>query len=402
MKVGIIAVGMTEFKNRWLNATYWALAQMAFADALRQAGLTPNDVDAAVYGIYNDMFQGAAIPESFLTGIIGMHGKEGIRVSNGGATGVYAMGAAYDMIASGRQHIVACVGVEKALDCFAENTGNPTPEVVRAIGQSWDVFQRSLGATASSSYAGIIQAYMDQYPEDLSMNARALFIEQVCRQGLNNPVAQRRGEVVTADMVKASRYVVYPNHLLETCVYSEGAVVILFAEWSVCCAICKNMGIKPIMVRGLGFANESTWIGRGPGHKTMHRIESDHLAAMKAYDMAGVQTSDITVVAQHCAFGPQGLITLAEMGFTPLGHAQDLVLNGDIMGDNPRLVVDPYGGLIYAGHAVGASNQMSCGEAVKALREMPNRNLAAVHGTGGQDAIYGGVFVLEGVERSNS
>ena len=74
------------------------------------------------------------------------------------------------------------------------------------------------------------------------------------------------------------------------------------------------------------------------------------------------------------------------------GRAQDLVYDGTIM-DDGKLVVDPYGGLIYAGHAVGASNMMSLNEVYKHMIE--NRTeFGAVHGTGGADAVYGGVWVL--------
>jgi hypothetical protein len=52
-------------------------------------------VDAVVFGIYNDIFELSAIPEHPLQGIIGMANKPGMRVTNGGATGAYAMLAAY-------------------------------------------------------------------------------------------------------------------------------------------------------------------------------------------------------------------------------------------------------------------------------------------------------------------
>jgi acetyl-CoA acetyltransferase len=59
-----------------------------------------------------------------------------------------------------------------------------------------------------------------------------------------------------------------------------------------------------------------------------------------------------------------------------------------------KLVVDPYGGLIYAGHAVGASNMMSLYEVYNYMIEK-ELEFGAVHGTGGADAVYGGVHVIQ-------
>ena len=80
------------------------------------------------------------------------------------------------------------------------------------------------------------------------------------------------------------------------------------------------------------------------------------------------------------------------MGFAKPGHAQDLVYDGTIM-QGGRLAVDPYGGLIYAGHAVGASNMMSLYEVYTYMIER-RLEWGLVHGTGGADAVYGGVWAL--------
>jgi acetyl-CoA acetyltransferase len=137
---------------------------------------------------------------------------------------------------------------------------------------------------------------------------------------------------------------------------------------------------------------ESTYVGRGFQHQDVHLIESDKVATERAYAMAGIGPTQVGVVGQHCAFGPQGLITLAMMGFAKPGHAQDLVYDGTIM-QGGRLAVDPYGGLIYAGHAVGASNMMSLYEVYTYMIER-QLEWGLVHGTGGADAVYGGVWAL--------
>ncbi len=229
-EVAILGAGMTPCRGRWFEKTYWELAQMAVAEAVKDAGINIKEVEAGVAGIYNDIFEFMAIPESPLQGIVGLANKPLIRVSNGGATGAYSMLAAYNMVASGSYDMVLVFGVEKATDCFDFEAQSATPAVVQTIAYSWDPwFERKVGAHASSSYAQVIAAYMDEHPGDLDPLVRAKVVELLCQQAQNNPYAQRLGEVVTAEDVLNSRYVVYPIRALETCVYTEGVCALMFA-----------------------------------------------------------------------------------------------------------------------------------------------------------------------------
>lgn len=395
-KVYVVGVGMTKMLGRYLDATYWKLAQLGGRALLDKM---PKDFDLGQvsftsFGIYNDIFEGHAIPETFLNDVLGLHLTEFDRVTTGGQTGVATMTRTYDAIASGRHRLGMAFGVEKAQDSYDPQTRSTTPMVVDTIALSWPYWtQWPLGVTASSSYAQIINGYRQAYPKDLELDARCKFIEQMCRNGEHNELAQRYPEKVTAEQVKDSRIIIGDIHLAEVCVYSEGAVGVLLAEEGLARDICKATGRPMIRVAGIGHSVESTYVGRGFQHQNVHLIESDKVAAERAYAMAGIGPKQVGVVGQHCAFGPQGLITLAMMGFAKPGHAQDLVYDGTIM-QGGKLAVDPYGGLIYAGHAVGASNMMSLYETYHYMIER-KIEWGLVHGTGGADAVYGGVWALQ-------
>src|SRR5208282_324559 len=116
--VAIVGAGMTPCRSRWVEKTFWELAQWAVSEAVHDAGIHIQEVEAGVAGIYNDIFEFQAIPESGLQGIVGLQNKPLMRVSNGGATGAYAMLAGYNMIASGQYDLMLVFGVEKALDCY--------------------------------------------------------------------------------------------------------------------------------------------------------------------------------------------------------------------------------------------------------------------------------------------
>ncbi len=393
-RVGIVGAAVTPFRSKWYEKTYYELAQMAAAEALRDAGMSVGEIEGVFYGIYNDIFQRTCIPEHALQGLLGMQNKFGIRITNGGATGAYALSAAHAYVAAGRFKAVLVLGVEKATDCFDYQSMSATPEVIKSIGWSGDsFFEQKLGWTASDSYAEVVLAYMDEYPQDLKPEVTSQISALLSRQVKTNPVAQRQHDQVTPEEVMNSRIVVYPFKELEICVYSEGAAALIVAEEETARAVSRNTGNPVIWITGVGESNEHSFAGKN--QKIMHRIMSDHIAAYKAYEMAGVKNplKEIDVVEAHDAFIPQLEITMAEMGFAPLGRADSLVEEGTIM-PGGELLLNPSGGLVYCGHAVGASNLMS---AWSARKELINRGLlrALVHGTGSTVAQYGVAFVLE-------
>jgi acetyl-CoA C-acetyltransferase len=406
-RVGIVGAGITECRGRWVEATYWELFQMAVRRTLEDAKMKTEEVDSVVYGIYNDIFEHQAIPESSLTGLIGMTNKPGTRVTSGGATGFYAMRTAYMEVASGVSDCVLCVGGEKATDCFDPRSKTATPMVIDTIAKSWDpFFEYPLGATASDSYMQMCMGYNDSHPNDIGdARVRAQIVEMLCRQGNRNPYAQRRDEKVSAEQVMQSRWIIAPFlRLLEACMYTEGAGGVIFASEKKAREISERTGKPPIWVKGVGAANEAYAPGRGSYYKPLDRIVSDRLAAERAYAMAGVKASDIPVVEIHDAFVAQLMITMGEIGFVPIGKTRKLIDDGvmaDIrtLGDDKpppkgQVLINPSGGLIFGGHFVGGSNMFSMWSL---RREMINRKLplGLVHGTGAINAVFGGAMVVE-------
>ncbi len=393
-RVGIVGAGVTPFKGTWREKTYYELAQMATREAVKDAQVPIQDVDAAFYGIYNDIFERTAIPEHAIHGLLGMQNKFGIRITNGGATGAYTMSAAHAYLAAGRFKTALVLGVEKATDCFDFSSMSATPEVIKSIGWSGDsFFEQPIGWSASDSYAEVVLAYKDEHPEDLKPEITAQISAQLSQQVRDNVHAQRQFDQVTAEEVLNSRLVVYPFRELEICVYSEGAAALILAEEDTARAISKNTGTPVVWITGMGESNEHSFAGKN--QKVMSRIMSDHDASHRAYGMAGIEdpTKSIQIVELHDAFVHQLEISMAEFGLAPLGNADSLI-EENLMTPGGKYLVNPCGGLIYCGHAVGASNIMS---AWSARNELIKRNLktALVHGTGSTIAQYTACMILE-------
>ncbi|MBW1677592.1 MAG: thiolase family protein [Deltaproteobacteria bacterium] len=393
-RVGIVGAGVTPFKGTWREKTYYELSQMAAREAVKDAQIDINDVDAAFYGIYNDIFERTAIPDHAIHGLLGMQDKFGIRITNGGATGAYTMSAAHAYLAAGRFKMALVLGVEKATDCFDFSSMSATPEVIKSIGWSGDsFFEQGIGWSASDSYAEVVLGYMDEHPGDLKPEITAQISAQLSQQVRSNPYAQRQFDQVTPEEVLNSRLVVYPFKELEICVYTEGAAAVIFAEEETAKAISKTSGKPVIWITGVGEANEHSFAGKK--QKNMSRIMSDYYASRRAYEMAGIKdpTKSIEIIELHDAFVHQLEITMAEFGLVPLGRADSLI-EENLMTPGGKYVVNPCGGLIYCGHAVGASNIMS---AWSARNELIKRklNTALVHGTGSTVAQFTACLILE-------
>jgi acetyl-CoA acetyltransferase len=187
--------------------------------------------------------------------------------------------------------------------------------------------------------------------------------------------------------------VVYPFRELEICVYTEGASALIFAEEETALAISRNTGKPVVWISGLGESNEHSFVGKN--QKDLSRIMSDYYASHRAYEMAGIKdpTEAVQIVELHDAFVHQLEISMAEFGLVPLGRADALIEDG-LMTPGGKYLVNPCGGLIYSGHAVGASNIMS---AWSARNELVKRGMktALVHGTGSTIAQFTACLILE-------
>jgi len=393
-RVGIVGAAVTPFKAKWNEKTYYELAQMATRDVVKDAKIPIKDVDSVFYAIYNDIFERTCIPEHPLQGLIGMQNKFGLRVSNGGATGAYTISAAHAYLSAGRFKTALVLGVEKATDCFDFLSMSATPEVIKTIGWSGDsFFEQPLGWTAADSYAEVVLAYMDEHPKDLKPRVTAKISSLLSQYVKTNKYAQRQHDQVTPEEVMNSRLVVYPFKELEICVYTEGAAALLLAEEDTAKAISKNTGKPVVWITGVGEANEHSFAGKK--QKVMPRIMSDYLASHQAYKMAGIKNprKTIDIVELHDAFVQQLEITMSEFDLVPRGNADALIDDG-LMLPGGEYLVNPCGGLIYCGHAVGASNIMSAWSARNELIKRKKKT-AIVHGTGSTIAQYTAVCILE-------
>ncbi len=393
-KVGIVGIGTTQFKARWIEKTYYELAFDAAKLALEDAGIDKKDVGAVVYGIYNEFFERQFMPDVYIHNYIGMGLKPSVRVATGGATGGAAVFVGWSWIAAGLYDIVMILGVEKATDNYNYTVGHPTPETLKAILFSGDMtFENPMGLTAAASYALPLIAHINKYgtPTEKQM---AMVSVKNHKNAMNNPIAQSP-KLLTIEDVLNSKMITYPFKFYDNCLYSEGASAIILASEKVANSLSDN----PAWITGIGLSLDKAFAGE---RDDITVFTSSVYAGRDAYKMAGIKNprKELDFAELHDAFTGAEILSYEAFNFCKPGDGGKLIEEGvvEMGGDLP---VSPSGGLIGCGHAVGATGVMQTGEAALQVqgraekRQVKNARKGLVQSIGGPATAWTAAMIIE-------
>ena len=394
--VAVIGVGCTPFRSRHPNKTYFELAFDAAREAFADAGIEKTDVEAAVYGIYNDFFQRQYQPDAFVHDYLGLPPRPAVRVNTGGATGGSALRCGYAEVASGLYDIVLVLGVEKCADCFDYFSSNPVPEVLRAILYTSDMtYDNPIGRTAASGFALAVLAHREKYggPTDEQM---AKVSVKNHGNALKNRLAQSGMEITVEDVLNSPK-IVDPFKRLDNCLYTEGAAAVVLASRR------KTADLQPakppIWITGLGAALDWVFPGNRP---SVAEFEGCRVATAKSYEMAGITDplKQFDLAELHDAFTGTEIMSYEDCMFCEPGQGGRLIDDGSVW-PGGALPVNLSGGLIGCGHAVGATGLMQTTEIVRHLRgeaaerQVPNARRGLIQSIGGTLCSWTVSAVLE-------
>jgi acetyl-CoA C-acetyltransferase len=397
-KVGIVGFGTTQFKARWIEKTYYELAYDAAKLALEDAGIGKKEVGGVVYGIYNEFFERQFMPDVYIHNYIGMGLKPSVRVATGGATGGAAVFVGWTWIASGLYDIVMVLGVEKATDNYNYQVGHATPETLKAILFSGDMtFENPMGLTAAASYALPLIAHIDRYgtPTERQM---AMVSVKNHKNAFNNPIAQSP-KILTVDEVLHSKMITYPFKFYDNCLYSEGASAIILASEE----RAKSLSDNPAWITGVGLSLDKAFAGE---RDDITVFTSSLYAGNDAYKMAGIKhpTQELDFAELHDAFTGAEILSYEAFNFSKPGQGGRLIEDG-VVEMTGSLPVNPSGGLIGCGHAVGATGVMQTGEAALQVREragkrqVRNARKGLVQSIGGPATAWTAAVIVERIDK---
>jgi len=389
-KVAILGMGCTHFGERW-NVGAEDLMQEAFAEALEDAGIERDQIDAGWLGVFYDeqSLGKSAIPLSMT---LRLPNIPVTRVENLCATGSEAMRGAVYAVAAGACDIALALGVEKLKD-----TGYAgLPE--RTKGSFDDLWMP--GYTAPGAFAQLASAYAARAGISMAdlKQAMAHVSWKSHQNGALNPKAHLRREI-TIDQVLNAPMVAKPLGLYDCCGVSDGAACAIVTTPE----IARSLGKQDLVtVKAMQLAASN---GVEAGHASWDGsyTMTTRKAAERAYAEAGIAKprKELDLVEVHDCFSVTELILMEDLGLSAEGSAPKDILDGvyDRDGDMPCQVD---GGLKCFGHPIGASGlrmayEIYCqllGRADKRqldgpslglthnLGGIPNRNIASI-------AVYG-------------
>jgi len=389
-KVAVVGVGNTPFKARHIDKTYPRLAYESVKMALEDAGATREDVESVVYSIYNDFFEHCAMPDLGIQYLLGLARKPALRVTNGGATGGYAVRAALAEVASGMHDVVMVVGVEKVADVAN------VMDMIKSITYAADpFFEASLGASPAGSYGGAIIWHMERYGTTQEDMARVVVKNK--GNARNNPDAQSPMEITVEDVMK-SPMIIFPLKILDHCLNSEGAATVILASEEAASRFKRD----PVWITGIGASTES---GRQAERDDVGKSLFPAVKASvdTAYRLAGVTDpgASIQVAEVYDSFSGVEICLYEEFGLCGWGEGAKFLADGraSMGGSNP---VNPSGGLIGGEHAIGATGIYQVAEVVRQIRgeagdrQVPGVSRGLAQSMGGGRGAYSVSIVLEG------
>lgn len=341
----IVGIGETEVSRR-SEATSVSLGLQAAIAAIRDAGLSPSDIDGVITQ------QTRANPQANASPLLAQRlGIRPVYVNDISLSG----GAPSAMVANAVAAIQA--GLCSVVLCASGGGDQPLSREGRGRGRlstGWEDFMNPFGAAAAPvSYALGARRHMHLYG---TTSRQFGAVAVACRKHAQlNPNAVMR-KPMTLDDHQASRLLADPYRLLDCCVpaVGAGAVIVASAERA------RDLAQAAVHVSGIGMSSLFATLE----HADELASAAAAGAAARAFAMAGVAPSDIDMAQLYDPFTSVVLVTLEDYGFCAKGEGGAFVENGriELGGDLP---VNTHGGLMSQGHLGGIAHVT---EAVRQLR----------------------------------
>ncbi|AVO43520.1 thiolase family protein [Simplicispira suum] len=334
--VAVLGTYQTEFKTHDPDHTFAEQAQIAAAGALKDAGMTPGDVDAIVFSLAPTYFMGVADADRWSIDHIFGAGKPMLRVHTGGATGGSAVQAAYNLIRSGMYRSVLVVGAERVAE---------TPDAQDVLNLIFDVFyERDIPLSTNTSVGLWATSYLERYGYTEVDLARVAV--RARRNATKNPHAHLKGMISIED-VMASRMISTPLKLFDICPRSSGSAAMLIGNMDMAKRFCS----APAFINGVASRSTTYWIGDRMTPTSDADLTDFVIAAEAAtvcFKQAGI-TDPLAQIQVTEFYDPYTVMTplqLERLGFCAPGIALRLEKEGYWDVEGGAVAVNPSGGTL--------------------------------------------------------
>ena len=336
----IKGIGMTKFGAS--DKQSYMLAYDAIYDALKNADLSPNQLDAVIISNLDFSTNGERQRHfaSMFSSLLKLN-KPIIRVPSACASSGVALSTAMKMDFNN----ILVVGAEKL---STMKTQFVTDEFMMGGEYVWE---QPEGMIFPAQSALIAQQHFAKYGSNI--NDLSLISLKNHANGYKNPKARFYKKQVTMEEIENSPIVTSPLRLMDCSISVDGAAAVVLTKDK------TDVGI----------------IGSGMETDALPMFERDDLASWKAtklaaeiaYNQAGIVPSDIDFAEIHDAFTIVELISYEDLGFCEKGKGQELIRNNATALDG-KLPVNASGGLKAKGHPISATGVAQIVEITEQLR----------------------------------
>ena len=341
MGIGVSIVGSGHTKFGRLQENLEQLIVAASQEALQEAGITGNEVDAVFLGHFNAGMAADAFASSLiLQADEGLRFKPATRFENACASGAAAVYAAIDAIKAGRIEVALVVGVEKM-------THNDTAGVTRALaGAGYQNHPDEAGVSFPAVFARAAQIYGERHGDP--MTAMAKIAAKNHSNAMLNPYAQLRKDLgfEFCNTVSEKNPLIEPSLRMSDCsLISDGAAaVVLVAEHRAAEFALRAHFAAAVHVSDLLPLHSRDWAS----------FVGPEKAIQAAYAQAGISVQDLNFAEVHDCFTIAELLLYEAMGLADKGKGFEALDSGAVYRDG-ALPVNVSGGLKAKGHPVGAT-----------------------------------------------
>jgi acetyl-CoA acyltransferase len=398
-EVFVVGVGMTPF-NRHLDKTCAELARAAVQAALDDAGVATADVQSVFYAntalgaIEGQM----GIKAQHALRPMGFGGVPMVNVEDACSGSAVALNLAITQVQVGHCEVALAVGAEKL------NTKDPArraaafsqPEDVAAVQAFVERYMPMAQATPVPPEVTIDPAMRSIFMDAYAINARLHMAKHgtTWRQiaavssknhghSTMNPLAQFQN-AISIDEIMAARVISWPLTLPMCSPISDGASAVVVCSRE---ALARMARVRPVKVLAS--------VVRGGSDRALEDTKNAavRLAALAAYERAGVGPQDISVAEVHDASAYAEIAHTEFLGLCDMGTGGAAAERGDTTLGG-RVPVNVSGGLQSRGHPVAATGLAQIHELVTQLRSEAGKR--QVEGARIGIASNGGGFI--GVE----
>lgn len=380
-EVVVLGVGMTKF-GKHVNLGLKDLGRMACWDAIKDAGISPKDIQTAYVG---NAIGGAITGQTMVVGQVvlrevGITSIPIINVENACASGSVAVREAYNAIRTGLCDVAIAVGVEKM---YAKDTMITTT----ALAGAGDVeLELSNGVNFPSHWALRAKKRMELY--GTTREHFAMVSVKNHKHGCYNPRAQYQKECTIEEVIN-SRTIADPMTQLSCSPIGDGAAAVILCAKN----IASKYTTKNITIAGFGLSTGSYDERRDI---TFNIIEQQ--CGEELYKAASIGPKDLDFAEVHDCFTIAEFMRVEGLGLFKPGEYDHALETGEVeLGG--KFPINPSGGLLSKGHPVGATGVAQICEltwqlrGVAGQRQVEGARVALAHCSGGGIAGDGAVSV---------